>query len=110
MGKRVPRASGPPRSLAEALAAVAVPRPYGWDPSRPPLPLVGLLQAAVAATLSVRHPGVLRWLGSTRAHHTPWPHVRQFCRLDRRRVPVHQSSPTGPASIEITYSITSLLP
>ena len=39
-------------SLAEALAAVPEPRrPYGWSPGRSPLPLVGLLQVAVAATL-----------------------------------------------------------
>lgn len=39
-------------SLAEALAAVPDPRrPYGWRPGRAPLPLVGLLQVAVAATL-----------------------------------------------------------
>ena len=46
---------GPPApvgSLAEALAAVPDPRrPYGWRPECPPLPLVGLLQVTVAATL-----------------------------------------------------------
>lgn len=42
----------PPGSLAAALAAVPDPRqPYGWDPAREPLPLVGLLQFAVAAIL-----------------------------------------------------------
>ena len=41
-----------PGSLAEALAAVPDPRrPYGWRPECPPLPLVGLLQLAVAAVL-----------------------------------------------------------
>ena len=46
---------GPPApagSLAEALGAVPDPRrPYGWRPECPPLPLVGLLQLTVAATL-----------------------------------------------------------
>jgi len=43
---------GPPGSLAAALAAVHDPRhPYGWRPDRAPLPLVGLLQVAVAAML-----------------------------------------------------------
>jgi DDE_Tnp_1-associated len=41
----------PPGSLA-ALASVPDPRqPYGWNPARAPLPLVGLLQCAVAAIL-----------------------------------------------------------
>jgi hypothetical protein len=51
--KSIP-ASGPtpPGSLAEALAGVPDPRrPYGWRPAYPPLPLVGLLQLAVAAIL-----------------------------------------------------------
>jgi DDE_Tnp_1-associated/Transposase DDE domain len=43
---------GPPGSLAAALATVPDPRhPNGWRPDRAPLPLVGLLQVAVAAML-----------------------------------------------------------
>jgi hypothetical protein len=42
----------PPDSLAAALAVVPDPRhPYGWRPDREPLPLVGVLQFAVAAVL-----------------------------------------------------------
>ena len=53
MRKPLPTAGpGPPGSLAAALAAVPDPRqPYGWDPAREPVPLVGLLQFAVAAIL-----------------------------------------------------------
>ena len=41
-----------PGSLAATLAAVPDPRrPYGWQPPRSPLPLAGILQAAVAAML-----------------------------------------------------------
>lgn len=41
-----------PGSLAAALAAVPDPRqPLGWRPDRAPLPLVGILQVAVAAML-----------------------------------------------------------
>ena len=44
--------AAPTGSLAEALEAVPDPRrPYGWRPECPPLPLVGLLQVTVAATL-----------------------------------------------------------
>ena len=42
----------PPGSVAAALRAVPDPRhPNGWRPDRPPLPLVGVLQLAVAAML-----------------------------------------------------------
>lgn len=53
MRKPLPQAPpGPPGSLAEALAALPDPRqPYGWRPQYPPIPLVALLQLAVAATL-----------------------------------------------------------
>lgn len=53
MPKPLPTAPpGPPGSLAAALVAVPDPRhPYGWRPDRTPLPLVGLLQVAVAAML-----------------------------------------------------------
>jgi hypothetical protein len=59
---------------------------------------------------AVRHPGVLRWLGSTGTHRTPWPHVRQICRLERHRIPLQHGIPTGQASVEVTYFITSLPP
>ena len=59
---------------------------------------------------AIHHPGVLRWLGSTGTHRTPWPHVRQVCRLARLRIPVRRGVPTGPASVEVAYFITSLPP
>ena len=53
MAKPLPVAPpGPPGSLAEALAAVPDPRrPLGWRPDRTPLPLIGILQSAVAGML-----------------------------------------------------------
>jgi DDE_Tnp_1-associated len=53
MGLALPAVTGPPGSLAEALARLPDPRrpKGGWNPARPPLPLVGILQVAVAATL-----------------------------------------------------------
>jgi DDE_Tnp_1-associated len=53
MPKAIPVAPpGPPGSLAAALAAVPDPRhPRGWRPDRAPLPVIGILQLAVAAML-----------------------------------------------------------
>lgn len=53
MPKPIPGAPlAAPGSLAAALAAVPDPRhPLGWRPDRSPLPLVGLVQTAVAAML-----------------------------------------------------------
>jgi len=53
MRKPLPQAPpAPPGSLAEALATIPDPRkPYGWRPQYPPIPLVGMLQLTVAATL-----------------------------------------------------------
>jgi hypothetical protein len=55
MGLTKPLPAGPPApagSLAEALATVPDPRrPYGWNPKYEPLPLVGLLQLTVVATM-----------------------------------------------------------
>jgi hypothetical protein len=53
MAKPLPAAPpAVPGTLAAALAAVPDPRrPNGWRPDRPPLPLVGILQVAVAAML-----------------------------------------------------------
>ena len=52
---REPLPQAPPApagSLAAALATVPDPRrPYGWRPDAAPIPLVALLQLAVAATL-----------------------------------------------------------
>lgn len=59
---------------------------------------------------AISHPGVLRWLGSSGTHQTPWPHVRQICRLERHRIPLRRGVPTGTASVEVTYYITSLPP
>jgi hypothetical protein len=57
MRKPLPQAPPAPLgSLAEALATIADPRrPYGWRPQFPPLPLVAMLQMAVAATLCGVH-------------------------------------------------------
>ena len=59
---------------------------------------------------AIHHPGVLRWLGSTGTHRTPWPHVRQLCRLERHRTPLRRGVRTGPTSVEVAYFITSLPP
>ncbi len=59
---------------------------------------------------AISHPGLLRWLGDSGTHRTPWPHVRQICRLERHRIPLRHGVPTGKASVEVTYSITSLPP
>ena len=62
------------------------------------------------AVWALTEPGVLRWLGSTGEHRTPWPHVRQVCRLERHRVHLRRGQPVRSASIETRYWITSLAP
>jgi hypothetical protein len=52
----------------------------------------------------------LRWLGGTGTHRTPWPHVRQVCRLERHRTPLRRGRPVGPPSVEVVYYITSVPP
>jgi hypothetical protein len=59
---------------------------------------------------AIHHPGVLRWLGSSGTHRTPWPHVRQLCRLERHRATLRAGVPTGQTSVEVTYYVTSLPP
>jgi hypothetical protein len=55
----------PPGSLAEALAQIPDPRrPYGWRSDYPPIPLVALLQVALAAMLcgSVSLNAIAQWV------------------------------------------------
>ena len=59
---------------------------------------------------AIHHPGVLRRLGSTGVHRTPWPHVRQVCRLERHRPPIRRGIPVGPTAVEVAYFVTSLGP
>lgn len=57
--------AAPPGSLAAALAQVPDPRrPYGWRSDYPPIPLVALLQVAVAAMLcgSVSLNAIAQWV------------------------------------------------
>ena len=66
MGKPLPtRPPAPPGSLADALAQIPDPRrPYGWRPDYPPIPLVALLQVAIAAMLcgSVSLHAIAQWV------------------------------------------------
>lgn len=66
MGKALPPLPpAPPGSWAEALARVPDPRrPYGWRPQYPPIPLVALLQVAVAAMLcgSIGQNAIAQWV------------------------------------------------
>jgi hypothetical protein len=63
----------PPGSLAAALATVPDPRqPYGWRSEYPPIPLVALLQVAIAAMLC----------GSTSLNA-----IAQWCRSGARTIP-----------------------
>lgn len=70
--KRKPLPVGPPvppGSLAAALAGVPDPRrPYGWRPEYPPVPLVALLHATVAAVLcgARSQAAVAQWIGERR--------------------------------------------
>jgi hypothetical protein len=59
---------------------------------------------------AIAHPGVLAWIGSTGTHQTPWPQVRQLCRVERERTPVWHEREPGPTAREVVYFITSLSP
>ncbi|MPZ14917.1 MAG: hypothetical protein GEU73_10935 [Chloroflexi bacterium] len=39
----------------------------------------------------------------------PWPHVRQICRVERRRLVV-QGGQVRKREVEVSYAITSALP
>lgn len=43
-------------------------------------------------------------IGDTGSVGQPWPHVRQVCRIERRRI----RQTTGETETEVTYAITSL--
>ena len=53
---------------------------------------------------------MLAWIGCTGTHRTPWPHVRQLCRIERHRTPVRRGAPSGPTTVEVAYFVTSLAP
>lgn len=59
---------------------------------------------------AIAHPGVLAWIGCTGTHQTPWPHVRQLCRVERQRTPVWHDRAPGPTASEVVSFITSLPP
>ena len=46
------------------------------------------------------------YVGSSGAHGTPWPHVRQICRIERERVHVRRGQVVD-VEAEVTYAITS---
>lgn len=45
-------------------------------------------------------------IGDTGSAGRPWPHVRQLCRIERRRT----NQRTGVTNLEVSYAITSLSP
>lgn len=59
---------------------------------------------------AIAHPGVLAWIGGTGTQRTPWPAVRQLCRVERQRTPVRHGVRTEPTAVEVVYFITSLPP
>jgi hypothetical protein len=59
---------------------------------------------------AITHPGVLAWIGGTGTHQTPWPRVRQLCRVERHRTPVWHDRAPGPTATEVVSFITSLPP
>lgn len=44
--------------------------------------------------------------GEAGEHGTPWPHLGQVCRVERRRVQCR----TGALQVEVSYAVTSLAP
>ncbi len=54
-------------------------------------------------------PEVNRYAGSSGEHGTPWPHLRQVCRVERERVLVRRGQ-VVKREIEVGYAITSSPP
>lgn len=54
-------------------------------------------------------PEINRSVGSSGAVGEPWPHVRQICRVERRRLRVRRGQ-VEKTEVEISYAITSAPP
>lgn len=49
-------------------------------------------------------------MGSSGARGEVWPHVRQICRVERRRTQVRGGVTVGETEVEVSYAITSVGP
>jgi hypothetical protein len=54
-------------------------------------------------------PEINRFVGSSGEVGEPWPHVRQICRVERRRL-VMQGGQVRKTEVEVSYAITSAPP
>lgn len=55
-------------------------------------------------------PEILRIVGCSGERGEPWPHLRQICRVERRRTKMRQGQPVAAPEIEVSYAITSAPP
>lgn len=54
-------------------------------------------------------PAQAGYVGSSGTHGTPWPHLRQLCRIERHRLTVRRGRVTA-AEAEVRYYVTSASP
>jgi len=63
----------------------------------------------VRALWALADPAQNAYVGSSGTHGTPWPHLRQLCRVERHRLTIRRGQVTA-TEVEVRYFVTSADP